>query len=118
MKKEIKIETLRTYIVLHLLIMLLSLSSLFTKFASSFYLISFQFMFFYGCAILIMIVYAIFWQQLLKVLPLSVAIANKGVVVIWAMIWGTVFFNEKISMQMIIGGLIIITGVYLVTSDD
>lgn len=35
------------------------------------------------------------WQQILHYLPLTFAYANKGVSLVWGMIWGALFFQEK-----------------------
>ena len=80
--------------------------------------LSFKFFFFYGLVLLILFAYAIAWQQVLKKLPLVTAYANKAVTVIWGLVLGSVFFQEKITLQKVIGAFIIIFGVYLVVSED
>ena len=60
--------------------------------------------------------YAIFWQQIIKKLPLVTAYANKAVTVVWGIVWGILYFNEKITFMKIIGAIIIIIGVYIVVS--
>ena len=62
--------------------------------------------------------YAIAWQQVLKHLPLITTYANKAVTTIWGIIWGFLFFGESISIQRVIGAIIVITGVYLVVTGD
>lgn len=80
--------------------------------------LSFKFFFFYGLVLLILFAYAIAWQQVLKKLPLVTAYANKAVTVIWGLVLGSVFFQEKITLQKVIGAFIIIFGVYLVVSEE
>ena len=58
-------------------------------------------------------VYAILWQQILKRLPLSVAYANRTVTVLFGMIWGALLFEEAITWNMILGAAIIMCGVVL-----
>ena len=67
---------------------------------------------------MILFAYAIAWQQVLKRLPLVTAYANKAVTVIWGLVLGATFFQEKITLQKVIGAFIIIFGVYLVVSED
>ena len=67
---------------------------------------------------MILFAYAIAWQQVLKRLPLVTAYANKAVTVIWGLVLGSAFFQEKITLQKVIGAFIIIFGVYLVVSED
>ena len=66
---------------------------------------------------LILGIYAIFWQQILKKFTLTTAFFNKAVIVIWGMIWGTLFFKEKITLNMIIGAIIVLIGISLVVKD-
>jgi drug/metabolite transporter (DMT)-like permease len=63
-------------------------------------------------------VYALVWQQMLKRLPLVTAYANKAVTVVWGIIWGYVFFGEKVTVNKLIGAVIVIAGVVLVVASD
>ena len=51
-------------------------------------------------------------------MPLTVAFANKAVVIIWGIVWGMLFFGETLRISMVVGSVIIIAGIYLVVSDD
>ena len=62
--------------------------------------------------------YALLWQQSLKTVSLTSAYANKGVVIVWGLIWGIFFFQEVLKWNMVIGGIIIILGIYLVVSEN
>lgn len=64
-----------------------------------------------------MFVYAILWQQVLKVIPLSVASANKSITIIWGIIFGKLFFNEKIMWNMILGSILILTGIFILLTE-
>ena len=63
--------------------------------------------------ILLLGVYAIAWQQIIKVLPLTTAFANKAVTVVWGLIWGMLFFGERLTAGKLIGALLVIVGVAL-----
>ena len=58
------------------------------------------------------------WQQFLKVMPLTTAYANKSVIVLWGMIWGSLIFKEQITWNILLGGIIIMIGVYLMVCED
>jgi len=66
----------------------------------------------------ILAVYALMWQQVLKRFSLAKAYPNKGVVVIWNLLWAVVFFKEVITISNIIGSAVIIIGIALVSADE
>lgn len=103
-----------TFILLHLLFLFYSLISVCYKLASGNELFTFKFFFFYGILLILLFVYAIMWQQILKKLPLTVAYLNKAVVIIWGIIWGALIFHEKITWNMIVGSIIVVIGVCVV----
>lgn len=108
----------KDYIQLHLNILLFSLTSVFSKFASIQYnrhglssplLYLFLFLMVANCGI-----YAITWQQVIKKFSLSTAYANKSVYLLWSQIWAVVIFHENLSIQNIIGILVVLFGVWTV----
>lgn len=68
----------------------------------------------YALAVILLGIYAIIWQQILKYIPLTTAYSCKSITVIFGMLWGTIFFEEAINIQMIIGALLVICGTVLV----
>lgn len=100
-------------IALHVLLLVYSLSGIFSKNASAFPIMSPQFIALYAGTIAILGIYAIGWQQIIKRLPLTLAFANKAVTVVWGIVWGVIFFGETITWQMVLGGAIVIAGVAL-----
>ena len=109
---------IKDYIQLHLNILLFSLTSVFSKAASVQYnkhgLSSplpylFLFLMVANCG-----VYAIAWQQVIKKFSLSTAYANKSVYLLWSQIWAVVIFHENLSIQNIIGILVVLIGVWTV----
>lgn len=103
---------------LHTAVLLYSATGIFTKFASRQPFLSFCFLAFYGIAIFMMIVYAVLWQQFLKIMPLNTAYANKSVSTVWTIILGAMVFHEKVTRNMVIGAVLIIAGIYLVVTAD
>ena len=72
---------------------------------------------FMGVEILILAIYALFWQQMLKKFQLSVAISCKGITLIYAMLWSFCLFRESITTWNIVGIVLIIIGMGVVSSD-
>lgn len=110
---------LKTLFWLHILLLVFSLSGICSKLAAGEEFLSFRFCLCYAGVIAILGIYAICWQQVIKRLPLTTAYANKAITIVWGIVWGAVFFGEKISAGKIIGAVIVITGVILyVTTED
>lgn len=106
------------FLLLHLLLVIYSLSSILSKLAGAENFLSLKFCLYYGGMIAILGFYAIAWQQILRKLPLVTAYANKAVTVIWGLVWGALFFHEQITLPKILGCLIIVAGVYFVALDE
>lgn len=105
-------------LLLHILLLMYSLSDIASKLAAGQEFLSPKFILLYGAVIAILFVYAVFWQQILKKIPLITAYANKSVTIIWGMFFGAVLFQEEITWNKILGAAIIIIGVYFVVSED
>ena len=114
-KKRIKYKSL---VLLHLLLAVYSFVGVLGKKAAMCHLFSLGFIIYYSGLILLLFFYAICWQQLIKRLPLSVAYANKAVMIIWGMMWGKMFFEESIIFRQIIGSIIVIFGIILYANSD
>lgn len=108
----------KTYLLLHLLLMLFSLCGICSKKAGGFTFLSLGFGVYYGAIVLILGIYAVAWQQIIKHLPLTTAYANRAVTIFWGIVWGIVFFNEKITMGKILGCALVITGIVLYAFAD
>lgn len=104
---------LKTYIILHLMLLFMSTGGVFTKLAGRYPFLSLKFCLFYGAVILVLFVYAIGWQQIIKRMPLTLAYANRAVSVVWGLIWGFFFFGETITPGKLIGGAMVILGVVM-----
>ena len=114
-KKKIK---LRDIFILQLVIAIYTLSTVFAKFAAGQEFLSFKFILFYGIEMLILGLYAIIWQQLIKKFDISVAYANKAMGLLWSIIWAILIFNDTITIKNIIGVIIVIVGTIIVNSED
>ena len=108
----------RALIGLHLLLAVYSLSDVCSKTAAGAPFMSFRFLFFYGCVLGLLGVYAIGWQQVIRRLPLTVAFANRAVTVVWGIVWGVLFFQEQVSGLRLAGAVLIMAGVVLFARAD
>ena len=108
----------KVILCLHLILFLYSLESVCSKMAAKQEMFSFKFFLFYGLVLFFLFFYALAWQRILKYMPLTVAYANKGITIIWGMIWGAILFNETITLKTIIGAVIILIGIYMVVTNN
>lgn len=93
-----------------------SINSIVAKLASAQESFSMTFILLYGLEVVILGIYALLWQQIIKKFELSVAYANKAVVLIWAMVWGGLLFKEQITLPKIAGILLVIAGIVILNS--
>ena len=103
----------KTLLALHLLLAVFSLSGIMSKLAAQFPFMSAEFVLCYGGMIVVLGVYAIGWQQVIKRIPLTTAYANRAVTVIWGIVWGALLFDETVSWQKVLGAVVVLAGVVL-----
>ncbi len=114
---EKKRISLKNILILQLVIIIYTLSGVAAKGASGYEPLSWQFIFFYGLEIAILGVYAILWQQIIKRFDLSIAYANRSMAILWSLVWAVIFFHEKITVNNVLGVLIVLAGTILVNTD-
>ncbi len=105
-------------ILLHLILALYSATGIASKFAAGEEFASPRFIMFYSIVLGGLFIYAFAWQQIIKHMPLITAYANKGVTVIWGIVWGYLIFSEEITVKKIVGAAIIIAGIVLIVTAD
>ena len=104
-------------IKLHIFLMLSSAFGMCSKLAAQEDFLSWKFILFYSVVLCNLGIYAIVWQQLIKRLPLTTAYANKAVGVVWGGIYGYLFFDEAITVQKVLGSIVIIVGIVLFVTE-
>lgn len=109
---------IKTLFFLHLMLMIYSMSGIYSKLAAKQPFLSLKFCLYYGCIIFFLGFYAVGWQQIIKRLPLTTAFANKAITVVWGVVWGVVFFHESITVGKIVGILCIMIGVVIYSGAD
>ena len=108
----------RVYLALHLLLVLYCCSGILSMIASGYDFLSAGFCVCYAGIIVLLGIYAICWQQIIKRLPLTTAYANRAVTVVWGMVWGVVVFKEHLGILQVFGGIVVLIGVALFASSD
>ncbi len=111
-------DKLKTIFLLHILLMVYSMGSICSKLAAGEPFLSFRFCLYYGGLIVILGIYALGWQQVIKRMNLTTAFANKAVTIVWGIIWGLLFFGESVSLRKILGAGIVLFGVVLYALSD
>lgn len=100
------------------MLMVYSLSGVFSKLASGVPFLSIRFCVYYGAIIALLGFYAIGWQQIIKRLPLTLAFANKAVTTVWGLVWGLVFFHEQVTAGKLVGIALVVLGVVVFSTAD
>ncbi len=101
----------RTYLLMYGMLMFMSIVGVCVKAAAGQVLFSAHFYIYLCCAVSLMGLYAIGWQQVMKRLSLTAAYANKAVTIIWGIIWGNIFFHESVTAGKVAGSLLVAAGV-------
>ena len=96
---------LKDILILQAVIVIYTLSSVMAKLASGQEAFSAPFLLFYLAELMILGVYAILWQQMIKKFELSVAYTNRAMALLWSMLWAVVLFHDRVTMKNVIGGL-------------
>lgn len=113
MKRSIHLKDM---LMLQAVFLIYSISSVVSKFASEKEMLSLEFIMLYGLNILVLGIYALLWQQVIKRFELSIAYANKAVTLIWALIWGIFLFHEQITAGKVIGIILVMLGIFILNT--
>lgn len=117
--KNIKTKNL---LLIQSLVLIYSLVSVLSKFASKvlkeYGLFSLQLIGIVFLMGVLLMIYAYFWQKILKKVELSIAYVNKGLLLFWSLLWSVLLFGEQITLWNIAGTIVIICGILVVTKDE
>lgn len=111
MKKKI---TVKDILLLQVVIAIYTLSTVMAKMAGGQSLFSAGFFGFYGAELLILGVYALLWQQMIKKFELSVAYTNRAMALLWSLLWAVIIFKDNITINNVIGVALVIAGTIIV----
>lgn len=67
--------------------------------------------FFLICTFCVLALYAVLWQKVLKIIPLSTAYIFKSVTIVYGILFGSALFGESISNNNILGAFLIVLGI-------
>ena len=87
------------------------------KFGGRYPIFSPMYLFWFVMAVMVMGIYAVGWQLILERLPLMTAYLRKGISYVLVFVWASVLFHETITLQQIIGIIVIIIGMVVGMSD-
>lgn len=110
------IRAAANYLIIQVAVAIYSFSGVAGKLASRNPFLSLPFIMFYAVEIACLGVYAIMWQQIVKRHDLSVAYVNRSLGLLWSLMWSALLFRETITVNNLIGAIIIISGVILVNT--
>lgn len=112
---ENKSTTLRVIIGMIITFLIYSSTGIFSKLASNYTFLSFQYNIFLAGAIATLGIYAILWQIILKQMPLNKAYIWKSSTIIFSLIYASLIFQETITVQNLIGSGFLIVGITILS---
>ena len=105
-------------VVLLLVFLLYSFEPIAAKYTSQQEWNTFAFWLGLGAVFGILGLYAIFWQQLLKQIPLSVAYMFRGSTLIFVLIMSVILLRDTVTLYNCIGALMIVSGIVLYSREE
>ncbi len=112
--RSISMNKKASFVLMYVSFLIYSASSILSKIASTFDFLSMQYILCFCGIIFILGIYAVLWQQVLKSIPLSVAMSHKPVVLILSLLWAVLLFKENISLDKLGGICLILLGVFII----
>lgn len=102
--------------LLQAIIIIYTISGVMAKFASAGETLE-KMILFFGLDLMFLGIYAICWQQMIKLFPLSVAYANRAMALLWSAIWAKIIFGEQIGLKQMVGIVLVIIGTMVINTD-
>lgn len=117
-KQRGKLESWKTIGKLQAVVLIYTMAGILAKLASGEDFLSLRFLLFTGLELLILFVYALLWQQVIKKTELTIAYANREMYLLWSLLWAVIFFHNQITPQNVIGCLLVIAGTLVITWEE
>ena len=114
-KKRLRLKDI---LILQAVIIIYTLSSVTAKLASGQEPFSARFLLFYLAELLVLGVYALLWQQMIKRIELSVAYTNRAMALLWSLLWAVILFHDRVTVKNAAGVALVILGTVIVNSGD
>lgn len=99
------------FLLLQISVLVYSFSTVAANMASKQAFLSPAYILYFGAEFVILAIYAILWQQVIKKYELSVAYANKSMTLLWSMLWNFLLFSQGITPAKVCGVLMVMAGV-------
>lgn len=107
----------KNLMLIQMLVIIFTLSQVLLKITSGVTLLSVEFFLLYGAVFVLLFIYAIFWQQTIKRVDLTVAYINKAIALLWALLWSVLIFKEEITLGKVLGVLVVLAGLIVINGD-
>ena len=104
-------------ILLQMVVVIYSINTVIAKFVSDQPFMSFKFIALYLLEFVVLGIYAVFWQQMIKRFELSIAYANKAMTLLWSLLWSVLIFGDSVTPAKVVGVLLVIAGTIILNSD-
>ncbi|MBP7348081.1 MAG: transporter [Butyrivibrio sp.] len=104
-------------ILLQMVVVIYSINTVIAKFVSEQSFLSFKFIVLYLLEFLVLGIYAVFWQQMIKRFELSIAYANKAMTLLWSLLWSVLIFGDSVTPAKVGGVLLVIAGTIILNSE-
>ena len=101
-------------ILLQAIVIIYTINSIIAKFATGAEVFSVKFFMYYATEILVLGIYAVCWQHMIKRFDLSVAYANRSMAILWTALWSIIIFKETLELKQVIGILLVLAGTIIV----
>lgn len=106
---------MKKYVLLIISFLVLSCSGVCLKLASMHEFLSWAYVFYFGLTLLVMAIYAVLWQKVLTMVALNKAYLCKSSTIGISLMYAYLIFGENISLQNIIGCLLIVAGIMILS---
>ncbi len=108
MKKKLGLGDI---LLLEISVVVYSLSTVAGNLAGQSPFLSRNYIIYFGLEFIILAIYAVLWQQVIKRFQLSIAYCNKSVTLLWSMLWNFIIFSQGITPGKVAGVLLVMAGV-------
>ena len=109
--------SLRSLLAVQGAVILYSFADIAAKYASRHAFLTGPYVLWIGAEFLILGLYALAWQQIIKRTDISVAYSNRAAAVVWTTLWAALLFHETITPKNIVGICILFAGIWMVNRD-
>ena len=112
-----KKNNLKQILLLQLVVVIYTCSGIMAKFASMQETVIMM-LFYFFLDLCFLGLYAIFWQQMIKKMPLSVAYLNRAISLAWSALWAIIIFKEDMTARKLLAIIFVTIGIIIVNSED